>query len=108
MKNALQKCPHKIHFLFCYQGGRESRHEEGGSSQFRPKLAKEGAVTIDRIPPFPLMQGQNLCWSQYSIEQSKRDVFITVIQNIFTIFSMILLRNVKLCTASIVYIGVNS
>ncbi len=38
----------------------------------------------------------------HPIEQSKRDVFITRIWNIFTI-SMVLLRNVKLCTVSIAY-----
>ena len=38
-----------------------------------------------------------------SIEQSKREVFITL-HKIFFQFSMGLLRNLKLCTASIVYL----
>jgi hypothetical protein len=56
----------------------------------------------DRIPPFPLMRGQNYSFGHIpSIEQSKRDVFITVpvIYDIYQ-FSMVLLRNVKLCTSA--------
>ena len=40
-----------------------------------------------------------------SIEQSKRDLFITAILNIFTI-SIVLQPNVKLCTASIKYYSI--
>jgi hypothetical protein len=57
----------------------------------------------DRITPFPLMRGQNYIFGHIpSIEQSKGDVFvfITLILDILQ-FSMVLLRNVKLCTASI-------
>jgi hypothetical protein len=40
----------------------------------------------DRIPPFPLMRGQNGFGHIPFTEQSKRDVFITVFKNIFTSF----------------------
>ncbi len=46
-------------------------------------------------PPFPLMRGQTRFGHIPSIEQNKRDVFITVIKNSFTIFYGFL-RNVKL------------
>jgi hypothetical protein len=57
---------------------------------------------IAQSPETGSMRGQNYSFGHIpSIEQSKIDVFITVVR-IFLQFSMVFLRNGKLCTASIV------